>query len=61
MYDYASNGDLHMEVFFKFIRKVLDRWRRLGVTHHLTVVYFSRTFFHTKRVSTFVETVYLVG
>lgn len=52
MYDYAPNGDLHMEVLFnEFIQKVFDKWKTLAVSHYLTVVLFSRTFFHTKGVS----------
>lgn len=52
MYDYAPNGDLHMEVLLNdFVRKVLDKWKSLDVSHYLTVVLFSRTFFHTKEVS----------
>lgn len=51
MYDYAPNGDLYMEVLFNdFIQTVLDKWKTLEVSHYLTVVLFSRTFFHTKEV-----------
>jgi len=44
MWEYDRNGDLYFEKFLhKFVDPLLDRWKTLGVTHSLTVIFFART------------------
>jgi hypothetical protein len=44
MWEYDHNGDLYFEKFLsKFVEPLIDRWRLLGVSHSLSVVFFSRT------------------
>jgi hypothetical protein len=43
---HKQNGDLYFEKFLRdFVSPLLDKWRSLGVSHMLTVVFFSRTLF----------------
>lgn len=42
----VQNGDLYFEKFLRdFVSPLLDKWKTLGVSHMLTVVFFSRTLF----------------
>jgi hypothetical protein len=44
MWEYDHNGNLYFEKFLaKFVEPLIDRWRLLGVSHSLSVVFFSRT------------------
>jgi hypothetical protein len=49
----TQNGDLYFEKFLReFVSPLLDKWKALGVSHMLTVVFFSRTFFLERITST---------
>lgn len=50
MYDVNQQGECYYEVFLRFMENVLDRWKELDVTHHLTVVFFCRTHFYGNKV-----------
>ena len=46
MWEYDQNGDLYFEKFLnQFADPLFDRWKALGVTHSLTVVFFGRTLY----------------
>ncbi|CAN0431711.1 unnamed protein product, partial [Ectocarpus sp. 12 AP-2014] len=45
MYDTNQHGDVYYEVFLRFVEDLVDRWREMDVTHHLTVVFFCRVYF----------------
>ena len=46
MWEYDQNGDLYFEKFLnQFADPLFDRWKSLGVTHSLTVVFFARTLY----------------
>lgn len=46
MWEFDQNGDLYFEKFLRdFVSPLLDRWKTLGASHMLTVVFFSRTFY----------------
>ena len=46
MWEYDRNGDLYFEKFLnKFVDPLFDRWKALGVSHSLTVIFFARTLF----------------
>ena len=46
MWEYDRNGDLYFEKFLhKFVDPLFDRWKALGVSHSLTVIFFARTMF----------------
>jgi len=49
MWEFTEDGDLYFERFLnRFVSKVFDRWTEKSVTHRLTIVYFSRTYFDRK-------------
>lgn len=50
MYDTNQHGDVYYEVFLRFVEDLLDRWREMDVTHHLTVVFFCRVYFAGNKV-----------
>ena len=46
MWEYDQNGDLYFEKFLnQFADPLFDRWKSLGVTHSLTIVFFARTLY----------------
>lgn len=51
MYDTNQHGDVCYEVFLRFVEDLLDRWREMDVTHHLTVVFFCRVYYAGNKVS----------
>lgn len=50
MYDTNQDGDVYYEVFLRFVEDLVDRWREMEVTHHLTVVFFCRVYFAGNKV-----------
>lgn len=50
MYDTNQHGDVYYEVFLRFVEDLLDRWREMDVTHHLTVVFFCRVYYAGNKV-----------
>lgn len=50
MYDTNQHGDVYYEVFLRFVEDLLDRWREMDVTHHLTVVFFCRLYYAGNKV-----------
>eukprot|EP00516_Mucochytrium_quahogii_P002293 CAMPEP_0203756320 /NCGR_PEP_ID=MMETSP0098-20131031/9615_1 /ASSEMBLY_ACC=CAM_ASM_000208 /TAXON_ID=96639 /ORGANISM=" , Strain NY0313808BC1" /LENGTH=1878 /DNA_ID=CAMNT_0050648153 /DNA_START=134 /DNA_END=5767 /DNA_ORIENTATION=- len=47
MWNFSEDGDLYFERFLnRFATQVFEKWTSKGVTHRLTVVYFSRTYFN---------------
>lgn len=50
MYDTNQHGDVYYEVFLRFVEDLLDRWREMEVTHHLTVVFFCRVYYAGNKV-----------
>lgn len=50
MYDTNQHGDVYYEVFLRFVEDLLERWREMEVTHHLTVVFFCRVYFAGNKV-----------
>ncbi|CAN0102609.1 unnamed protein product, partial [Hapterophycus canaliculatus] len=50
MYDTNQHGDVYYEVFLRFVEDLLERWREMDVTHHLTVVFFCRVYFAGNKV-----------
>ncbi|CAN0484104.1 unnamed protein product, partial [Ectocarpus sp. 12 AP-2014] len=50
MYDTNQHGDVYYEVFLRFVEDLVDRWREMDVTHHLTVVFFCRVYFAGNKV-----------
>jgi len=46
MWETDENGDVYFDKFLeKFADKVFDRWKSMGVSHSLSVIYFARTIF----------------
>jgi hypothetical protein len=49
MWETDKNGNLYFEVFLnRFVEPVIDRWKQLGVTHSLSIIFFSRTYYYGK-------------
>jgi hypothetical protein len=49
MYAYANDSELYYEkAIHRFAKEAFDRWQKLEVTHSLTVVFFGRTYYHTR-------------
>lgn len=51
MYDTNQHGDVYYEVFLRFVEDLLDKWREMDVTHHLTVVFFCRVYYAGNKVN----------
>jgi DEP domain-containing protein 5 len=53
MWAYDENGNMYFDKFLtKFVDPLLDRWKSLGVSHSLTVIFYSRTFTFKSKQST---------
>ena len=49
MFECANDAELYYEkAIHRFSKECFDRWQKLDVHHSLTVVYFGRTYYHTK-------------
>ncbi|EWM23480.1 dep domain containing protein [Nannochloropsis gaditana] len=46
MWDYAPDGEVYLEKFLSFARLLLENWRALDVSHSLSVVFFTRLYYH---------------
>jgi hypothetical protein len=52
MWEIDKNGDLYFEVFLKqFVEPIIDRWKVLGVTHSLSIIFFARTYYYNDESS----------
>ena len=47
MWDYAPDGEVYYEKFLAFAKILLENWRALEVSHSLSVVFFTRMYYHT--------------
>ena len=45
MWEFDEQGDLYFEKAVAFVKELLDRWQQAKANHHVTVVFFSRTYF----------------
>jgi len=41
---HESSCKIYFDKFVEFVRRLFDKWKKLQVTHNLTVVFFSRTY-----------------
>ncbi|GBG30153.1 Vacuolar membrane-associated protein IML1, partial [Hondaea fermentalgiana] len=49
MWNFTEDGELYFERFLnRFVTQVLEKWTAKSVTHRLTVLYFTRTYFDIK-------------
>ena len=56
MWEMDSNGDLYFEVFLKrFVEPIIDKWKQLGVTHSLSIIFFARTYYFNKSTVSFYQ------
>ena len=47
MWEIDKNGDLYFEVFLnRFVAPIIDKWKQLGVTHSLSIIFFARTYYY---------------
>jgi DEP domain-containing protein 5 len=51
MWDVDKSGDLYFEVFLnRFVEPIIDKWKQLGVTHSLSIIFFARTYYYNSSV-----------